>query len=145
MGGKRHKGIGFNRPKKKKVEPAEEVSIEAEESEDEPDLTREPPPEPEPLPPPSPEPAPPTHAEAKEISASGALGHLRKARDQLREAERRLQVSERRWNKKKKTYHDSGKYSVWDQPSIVKRVEQRMFDAEHGAGQRAGDGRVPPG
>ena len=46
MGGKRHKGVGFNRPKKKKVLAVEEVSIEAEESEDEPDLTQGPAPEP---------------------------------------------------------------------------------------------------
>ena len=86
MGGKRHKGIGFNRPKKKKVEPAEEVSIEAEESEDEPDLTREPPPEPESSPLSSPEPAPPTRDETKQIRSSGAKAHMTKAREQLRDA-----------------------------------------------------------
>ena len=64
------------------------------------------------------------------MRSGGAKVHLTKARDQLREAERQLQVSERRWKKKKQTYHHSGKYSVWDQPSIVKRVEHRMFDAD---------------
>ena len=130
MGGKRHKGVGFNRPKKKKVLAVEEVSIEAEESEDEPDLTQGQAPEPEPSPPPSPEPAPPTRDETKQIRSGFAKAHMAKAREQLCEAERKLQVSERRWKKKKQTYHHSGKYSVWDQPSIVKRVEQRLFDAD---------------
>jgi hypothetical protein len=133
MGGKRNKGVGQARPNKKKrtpLLPAAEVSMEAEESEDEPDLTQEPPPEPEPSPPPSPEPAPPTRDETKQIRSSGAKARMAKAREQLREAECQLQVSERRWKRKKQTYHHSGKYSVWDQPSIVERVQQRMFAAD---------------
>ena len=36
----------------------------------------------------------------------------------------------RRWYKAKKTYISSGKYSPFDGPSIAKRVELRLFDAD---------------
>ena len=36
----------------------------------------------------------------------------------------------RRWHKAKTTYITSGKYSRYDEPSIVKRVEQRLFKAD---------------
>ena len=49
----------------------------------------------------------------------------------LRKAEKNLKLFERRWEKKKKTYWAAGgKYSVYDDRSVVKRVETRLLEAD---------------
>ena len=49
----------------------------------------------------------------------------------LRKAEKNLKLFERRWEKKKKTYWEAGgKYSIYQEKSIVKRVETRLLEAD---------------
>ena len=48
----------------------------------------------------------------------------------MQQAKRHLQVMERRWERKKKTYFDSGKYSTYDVQSKVHRIEMRLFEAD---------------
>lgn len=53
----------------------------------------------------------------------------------LGDARRQLRVVERRWEKKKKTYHNSRKYSLWDSKSTVERMELRQYGADKQLGE----------
>ena len=134
MGGKRHKGIGMNRAKKKKVlagavvVSSAPVNEEAEEDEDE-DAA------PNPSPPDPPPPPPPAQlveaASAQVASAADSLyEHLERAKEAEAAARRHCAMKLRRWQKAKTTYIDSGNYSRYDEPSIVNRVEERLWKAD---------------
>ena len=134
MGGKRHKGVGFNRPEKKKVTSGAAVVTStrtAEESEDDPEEEAAPNLEP---PQPAPRPAPALLVEAAASHASSAITslykHLASAWAAEAIAQRHLAKKERRWRKAKETYITSGKYSRFDERSVVKRVEQRLWKAD---------------
>ena len=124
----------MNKAKKKKSQATEVIS-EGEESDPEPEPEPEPDPEPYPELEPEPQPAPepelePTYAEASHPRGSRSLVLVGLLRRKRREAERHLKVIERRWERKKKTYNDSGKYSPYDVQSMVHRIETRMFEAD---------------
>ena len=129
--GKRHKGLGMNRPNKKTVQQPEPV---AEESGDEDEATVDPEP-PEPVPPPPPE----TEVEAVVARAPEAAPtlhkHMQLARQAITAAQRAVQKKQRRWNKAKVTYITSGNYSHYDHPAVVRRVHQRLQKADVELGQ----------
>ena len=86
------------------------------------------PPGPPPLPPPA---ALVDAALAQDANAAVSLYHdLERAREAECTARRHAAKKLRRWHKAKATYITSGKYSRYDEPSIVKRVEQRLFKAD---------------
>ena len=124
MGGKRHTGIGFNRPKKRKVSPLVPAPATSEDTVE----TKEPSPPPSPEREPSPvapaRPAPkPRHLT---IDKSG----LALAREQMRDAEKEYQKVQRRWERKKLTYFDYDKYSPWAEVSVVQRIKARLQQAD---------------
>ena len=136
MGGRRHKGVGMNRAKKKKMaqpEVVEEESASEEEAEPE-DWT--PPPQSPPL-----MPVPELEVEGVAAGAPTAASTMQErlvcARAAARAALRTVKKKERRWDRAKKTYCESGKYSFYDFPSVKKRVEVRLFiaDVEFGEAQ----------
>ena len=48
----------------------------------------------------------------------------------VRAAQHDVDKKERKWERVKKSYLDNDKYSRWDEPSVVARVEQRLFRAD---------------
>ena len=91
--------------------PAAEVISEGEESDTEPEPESEPEPDPEREPEPEPEPElepEPTPAEASQPGSSRSLVLVRLLRRKTRVAERHMKVIERRWERKMKTYLESG-------------------------------------
>ena len=104
----------MNSAKKKKsspLVPATEVISEGEESDTEPEPESEPEPDPEREPEPEPEPElepEPTPAEASQPGSSRSLVLVRLLRRKTRVAERHMKVIERRWERKMKTYLESG-------------------------------------
>ena len=134
MGGKRHRGIGFNRARKKKVTAvaAGASSVvsneESDDSEDEGEAPDTSPPSPPPAPPPASLIELPT---AQESSAKPSLyEHLQSARVAEAKAREHAAKKLRRWHKAKETYVTSGNYSRYDEPSVVKRVEDRLWKAD---------------
>ena len=55
---------------------------------------------------------------------------VRVYRKRMVAAERQFKIIKRRWERKKRTYIDSGKYSPWAEASIVRRTRQRLIDAD---------------
>ena len=134
MGGKRHKGIGMNRAKKKKVLAGTAVvlsaSVDAEAEEDEsddvgPNITP-------PDPPPPPPPVQLVEAASMQVASAADSLYEHLARTQEAEAAARRQSAKklRRWHETKATYILSGNYSRYDESSVVKRVEQRLWRAD---------------
>ena len=110
----RHRGIGMNRAKKRKVSPLvpapmTEPEPASEESEDEP---------------PAPEPvhSPPRAASKKR--ARPMLTALRRARQEMADAKKAFEKVERKWHKKADTYF-SDKYSPWSECSVTVRSRTR--------------------
>ena len=124
MGGKRHKGLGFNRPnKKRKVEAetapaATDNTIDAE------------------IPAPTPPPEPPgpstTPAETEPAPQAPSAGH--DPRDEVFErcvaALRVYRKAKRAWDRSYRTHYGGVTYSMWDEPSIVERCLKRMRQAD---------------
>ena len=131
----RHKGIGMNKAKKRKpspLVPAAEVVLEEEEPESEPEPEHEPENEPESEPVPAPAEPAPAEACQPRVNPSARLAKLHK---EMRAAEQLVKVAERKWERKKKTYMDSGKYSPYDVQSTVQRIESRLLEADKELGQ----------
>ena len=134
MGGKRHSGIGYNRAKKSKLPAGPRVtsSTRLEEGSDNGSSDEEAPL----LHPPEPPPPPPP-AELVEAVEAGAVDGARYFKKQMRraqaataEAQKLVTKKLRRWHKAKKTYVSSGAYSIYDGPSVAKRVRDRLFKAD---------------
>ena len=85
---------------------------------------------PDPLPPPPPAPLVDAALAQEPNAAVDLYLHLERAREAESAARRLAAKKLRRWHKAKTTYITSGKYSRYDEPSIVKRVEQRLFTAD---------------
>ena len=130
MGGKRHKGVGYNRAKKKKpspLVPAAEVTSEVEESESEQEPEPEPEPEPQPALAPAPEPAP------QPVTSSGGdhfQRHLPWARSRMLAAKKEYEKAERRWERNFRTYFNYDKYSPYNSQSVVARIKERLQRAD---------------
>ena len=121
MGGQRHKGISYNRAKKKKVTFAAPVEDEVSSAEGSEDDAPRPVPEPEP-----PAAAPVPNAPALTMDRAG----LAVARKQMLAAEKHYQLIKRRWERKKSTYFNYDKYSPWAEQSVVKRIMSRLQQAD---------------
>ena len=126
MGGKRHRGIGMNRAKKKKVEQPvsadDEVSDEAVSADDVPSVPGpEPEPEPEPCEP-DPEPSPVPPAQPRNRGAE----LLSKVSAALHE----LHVVNRRWRKTLLTYYNENSGLRWATKSELARVLERLQHAD---------------
>ena len=130
----RHRNTTMNKAQKKPrlmAESGTELDMGTSDAEDEPS----PSPSPErgtPLPPPPP---PPQEAPVEQDADSTTLVAAPRARARWHQAERRLKLAERRWEKKKKTYIESGKYSMWDVRSVVSRVQARLLEADKELGE----------
>ena len=85
---------------------------------------------PDPLPPPPPAPLVDAALAQEPNAAVDLYLHLERAREAESAARRLAAKKLRRWHKAKVTYITSGKYSRYDEPSVVKRVEQRLFKAD---------------
>jgi hypothetical protein len=123
----RHRGIGMNRAKKTVAVVVQEAM---ETSDDPPDS-----PEPEPEPTVEPEPMPAVahgpHGDRQECFVYDRVPLLVKLRrKEMAAAEKHFEKIRRSWERKKRTYLDSNKYSPWEEPSIVKRARQRLFDGD---------------
>ena len=124
MGGKRHKGIGFNRARKKRVVEAEPAPA-AVESINGAEI-------PAPMPP-SQSPCPSQeHAQVQASAPAPSAGM--DPRDEVFEralvAHRNYMKAKRAWNRSFKTHYGSHTYSMWDEPSVVERCLQRMRQAD---------------
>ena len=132
----RHRGIGMNRPKKRKVSPLVPVSVTEEEPEEEPSE----------LPQPTPAPA----LVCREVAASMAevaeqassvdrlLDPVDIVDDQLEKircAELRLAQAERSWKKTKVTYSDYTAHPLFDCKSVMERDEERLLAADRQLGE----------
>ena len=53
----------------------------------------------------------------------------------VRAAQHDVNKKERKWDRVKKSYLDNDKYSRWDEPSVVARVELRLLRADIGLGK----------
>ena len=140
MPGKRHTGVGMQRAKKKKVVPAATVEDESQ-SDD----------EVEDAPPASTPSAPPPCIGTTAPCVGGSCGssgavssgqvearlkrQLADAKVAVRAAQFDVDKKERKWERVKKSYLDNDKYSRWDEPSVVARVELRLFRADIGLGK----------
>ena len=122
------------RPKKKLPPVAAAVAMDTDDADDaaagpsKPDSSA--PPELEPEPEPKPE-----QSLDDDFEQCKFLGHkpavvVRWHRRKMVAAEKHFQKVKRSWERKEKTYFHSGKYSPFDFPSVVKRVEQRLFEAD---------------
>ena len=64
---------------------------------------------------------------------------VKKRRKRMVAAKKHFEKVKRSWERKKRTYLESEKYSPWEQPSIVKRVRQRLVDADVELGEAWAD------
>ena len=115
----RHRGIGMNRAKKRKISPlvpapVTELEPASEESEDEP---------------PAPEPVPSPPRAASKKRARPMLTALLQARKDMADAKKAFEKVERKWHKKADTYF-ADTYSPWSEPSVVARVRARLQQAD---------------
>ena len=124
MGGRRHKGLGFNRPNKKRrveTEPAPAASVNTIGAEI-------------PAPTPRSEPLGPSTAPAEMEPASQAPSAGLDPRDEVFDrcvaAFRVYRKAKRAWDRSYRTHYGSVTYSMWDEPSIVERCLKRMRKAD---------------
>ena len=132
----RHRGIGMNRPKKRKVSPLVPVSVTEEEPEEEPSE----------LPQPTPAPA----LVCREVAASMAevaeqassvdrlldpVDIVDDLLEKIRCAELRLAQAERSWEKTKVTYSDYTAHPLFDCKSVMERDEERLLAADRQLGE----------
>ena len=124
MGGKRHKGLSFNRPNKKRrveTEPAPAATENTHGAEI-------------PAPTPPSEPLGPSTTPAETESAPQASSAGLDPRDEVFErcatALRLYRKAKRAWNRSYMTHYGSDTYSMWDEPSIVERCLKRMRQAD---------------
>lgn len=128
--GKRHKGIGMNRPNNKKVVISAPV-VEELGDDDEAEGEEEEAPEPLPPAPPPPPAAQLERVAAKEPTAVGLLKErLASYEAAMSAAQTAIEKQHKKWLRARKTYKLSGKYHLFDVPSIVTRVRNRLLDAD---------------
>jgi len=123
----RHKGIGMNKPKKKKVIPlllAPDIAIDTVEADATPCLQS-----------PAPDLDPPALLDRCDTTPELLDRDERAVFKRYAQAKHQLAVVERRWKKKKETYHESGKHSPWVSKSIVQRTELRQYETDQHVGE----------
>ena len=121
-------------PKKRRVSPL----VPSSESDPAHAGPAEPEPEPEPDPEPAPElpplpledPEPPAPPQQSPAGGSSLELRLWAAKVKLQDAKKDVKKFEKKWEKVRQTYVESGKYSRYDPPSVVQRVEGRLLKAD---------------
>ena len=137
MGGKRHAGVGMNRAQKGQRSKAEIVAVESEGDDEVEEAELDAPDPPLPVI----ESAAPLEINASSIETSAQVVQrvfdekLVEKKDAISKAQHELEIQERSWLRVKETYVDSRTYSRWDEPSVVKRVEERMLAADIALGK----------
>ena len=124
MGGKRHKGIGFNRPRKTRVIQAELPSAALENTSSAEITALSPPAE---LQGPSSEPSEVQRAPPASTADPDPRSELMQ---RCIIACRSYRKARRAWYKSYQTHYCSDTYSTWDEPSIVARCKRRMRKAD---------------
>ena len=139
MGGSRHRGIGFNRAKKKKPPAAEAVveeSMDVDMAKGEavagPGLPLEP--APAPAVPPLDSFLPADEFQGRSSAREGLEEQVKflllLARIKVGKSRHELRKVKRKWQRCQRSYVDTDKYSVWDEPSTVARVQERLMKAD---------------
>ena len=125
MGGKRHKGVGYNRARKTKVSPLVTVPNEPEIEDDDEDEEECSPPAAEHSVQPAPESLPIPELDSQLLAAVDIF-HCR-----MSEAKKALLKVKRRWKRRLPYILDHEKYNLWRYESVVQREQLRLAEIDY--------------